>query len=280
MSRPLVWRGASMRAAALVVIMLLTTACAALLPKAAPPTVFYALDEAPAALVVTAVALPAAAPTLADPRPTLTVSVPHAAPGFDSQRIVFVREPLRLESFALSEWVDTPARMIAPLIVAALASSGTFRAVVAVPSVVSNELRLDTELVRLQQNFGAGPSRVRFTLRATLVDVRTLGVIAWREFDAEQASTSEDARGGAVAAHRVVHAVLVALDGFCREATAAHVRGRRRRSTAGAGRIRRRCGRSAVNEVRGACPRHVCAGDRPVRLRRARCRDGDAICRR
>lgn len=229
MSRPSVsWRGVSMRAAALAVAvamaMVLTTGCAALLPKAAPPTVFYALDEAPAVPVPTAVPLLAATPTLADPRPTLTVSAPQAAPGFDSQHIVYVREPLRLESFALSEWVDTPARMLAPLIVAALASSGTFRAVVSAPSVVSSELRLDSELVRLQQNFGGGASRVRFTLRATLVDVRTLRVVAWREFDAEQPSASEDARGGVAAAHRAVRTVLMALGGFCREATAAHGR--------------------------------------------------------
>lgn len=229
MSRPLerlLWRGVSMRAAALAVAVavVLTPGCAALLPKAAPPIVLYVLDEAPAAPVATAVPLPAAAPTLADPRPTLTVGAPQAAPGFDTQRIVFVRQPLRLESFALSEWVDAPARMLAPLIVAALASSGTFRAVVSAPSVVSTELRLDTELVRLQQNFGAGPSRVRFTLRATLVDVRTLRVIAWREFDVEQPSATEDAHGGVAAANRAVRTALMALDGFCREVAAAQVR--------------------------------------------------------
>lgn len=213
----------------MAVAMSLATGCAALLPKAAPPAVFYTLDEVPVAPVDTADRMPAATPmptpmpTPPDLRLTLIVSATQAAPGFDSPRIVFVREPQRLESFALSEWVDTPARMLAPLIVAMLATSGTFRAVVSAPSVVSGELRLDTELVRLQQSFGGGPSRVRITLRATLVDVRTRRVVAWREFDTEQVSASEDARGGVAAAHRAVRMVLMALGGFCRAATAAHV---------------------------------------------------------
>jgi cholesterol transport system auxiliary component len=203
-------------AAALVSI----TGCGALLPKGAPPPILYALDAA------TSAPIPGAGPSpeRSGPGLTLIVSPPQAAPGFESRHIVYVREPQRLESFALSEWVDTPARMLAPLIVAALTPVGAYRAVVSAPSVVSGELRLDTELVRLQHNFGGGPSRVRFTLRATLVDLRSLRVIAWREFDAEQASTSEDVRGGVTAAHQAVHRVLVALSSFCSEATVAQAR--------------------------------------------------------
>src|SRR5579862_9975175 len=47
---------------------------------------------------------------------TLMVSPPQAAAGFDSQRIMYVRHAGQLEYFAYNEWVDTPARMLAPLI--------------------------------------------------------------------------------------------------------------------------------------------------------------------
>ena len=107
--------------------------------------------------------------------PTLIVNPPHAAAGFDSRRIIYVRELHKLEYFAHSEWVDTPARMLAPLIVAALENGGAFRAVVLTPSAASGDFRLDTEIVRLQHEFGTGPSRVRFTLRAYLVEVNRAG---------------------------------------------------------------------------------------------------------
>ncbi|WP_313953710.1 ABC-type transport auxiliary lipoprotein family protein [Accumulibacter sp.] len=145
----------------------------------------------------------------------MIVNPPRAAAGFDNQRIVYVRAAHQLEYFAHSEWADTPARMIAPLIVEAIENSGTFGAVVLTPSAASGDLRLDTEIVRLQQEFDGVPSRVRFTLRASLVDNITRHVLAQREFDTSVAAASDDPRSGVEAANRAVHEVLESLAGFC-----------------------------------------------------------------
>jgi cholesterol transport system auxiliary component len=108
--------------------------------------------------------------------------------------------------------------MLAPLIIAALENSGAFRAVVLTPSAASGELRLDTEIVRLQHEFGAGPSRVRFTLRAYLVEVKSRRVLAAREFDASAPAASEDPYGGVLAANRAIQTVLGEVSAFCAEA--------------------------------------------------------------
>ena len=152
--------------------------------------------------------------------PTLVVNPPRAAAGFDSQRIIYTRDLHKLEYFAHNEWIDTPARMLAPLIVAAIENGGTFRAVVPTPSTAAGDMRLDTEILRLQQNFATQPSQVRFTLRAYLVDSATRRVLAWREFDETVAAASDDPYGGVVAANRAVQAVLEALAGLCTEAAA------------------------------------------------------------
>lgn len=150
--------------------------------------------------------------------PTLIVNPPHAAAGFDSQRIIYVREPYQLEYFAHSEWVDTPARMIAPSIVAALENTGAFRAVVLTPSAAAGDLRLDVEIVRLQHEFDSSPSRARFTLRAYLVDNDTRQVLAWREFDDAVAAAQADPYGGVMAANSAVQNVMQRLASFCAEA--------------------------------------------------------------
>jgi cholesterol transport system auxiliary component len=150
--------------------------------------------------------------------PTLIVSPPHAAAGFDSHRIMYLRRADQLEYFAHSEWIDTPARMLAPRIVAAVESSGAFRAVVQTPSPAAGEMRLDTEILRLQHEFLSAPSRVRFTLRAYLVESVTRRVIATREFDAAVPATSDDPYAGVVAANRAVQTVLENLSAFCAEA--------------------------------------------------------------
>ncbi|MBS1139840.1 MAG: hypothetical protein H6R13_1293 [Proteobacteria bacterium] len=150
--------------------------------------------------------------------PTLIVNPPHAAAGFDSHRIIYVREPQQLEYFARSEWVDTPARMIAPSIVAALENTRAFRAVVMTPSAAAGDLRLDVEILRLQHEFGSLPSRVRFTLRAYLVDNETRQVLAWQEFDEAVVAEQDNPYGGVMAANRAVQNVMARLASFCAKA--------------------------------------------------------------
>jgi cholesterol transport system auxiliary component len=192
-------------------MLLALGACSVLGPQATPPPTLYVLDSAPVA--------PAASPTSPKGQAlTLIVNPPFAAAGFDSPRIIYVRESHRLEYFAHSEWVDPPARMLGPLLVAAIENTGAFGAVVLTPGAAAGDLRLDTEIIRLQHDFSSLPSRVRFTLRATLVDDRTRRVLAGREFDGTVAATRDDPYGGVVAANRVVQTVLKDLSFFCAEA--------------------------------------------------------------
>ncbi len=99
------------------------------------------------------------------------VNVPRATPGFDTPRIAYVERPYAIEYFSRSEWADTPARMLGPLLARALEESGAFRAVVLAPTSVQAELRLDVELVRLQQDFTVKPSRADLALRVQVVDL-------------------------------------------------------------------------------------------------------------
>ncbi len=185
-------------------------ACSALSPTKTPPTTFYSLDR-PASKV-------AAAPAnMAATGPTLIINPPHAAAGFDSPRIIYLREPHKLDYFAHSEWVDPPARMLGALMVDAIERSGAFRAVVLTPGAAAGDLRLDTEIVRLQHEFQTQPSRVRFTLRATLVDDKTRRVLAQHEFEAIASASSEDPYGGVVAANQAVQTVLEDLSQFLAE---------------------------------------------------------------
>lgn len=187
--------------------------CSALSPAAAPPTAFYSLDSS----VAVAPKLPPAMAMPALTAPTLLLSSPHAAAGFDGAHIIYVRVPHQINYFAHSEWVDPPARMIAPLLLAAIEKTGSFRAVVLRPGAAAGELRLDTEIIRLQHEFLSRPSRVRFTLRATLVDDKTRRVLAGREFEAIALASSEDAYGGVLAANRAVQTVLENLSQFLTE---------------------------------------------------------------
>ena len=209
--------GRPARLATVGLMAVLLGACSSLLPKPTPAPSFYALNAGPAPARPAASAAGAASPRA----PTLVVEAPQAAAGYDSARIVYTRQPHQLEAFAHSEWVDTPARMLWPMLVDTLSAGGAFRGVVGTLSAASTELRLSTEIVRLQQEFGAQGSSVRFTLRASLVDGVTRQLLATRDFEAVAEAATADAQGGVLAADRAVRTVLQALARFCADTSAA-----------------------------------------------------------
>jgi cholesterol transport system auxiliary component len=197
-------------------VALSSTGCGGLLPKPAPPPARYTLDTSPATVTRPAVTRPARADG-----PILLVALPTSAPGHDSARMVYLMQAQALQAYAFHEWVDTPARMLAPLLVRALQDGGAFRAVLLSASSARGGLRLETEVLRLQQDFGSRPSRVRLTLRAVLVDSATRAPLAWREFDASLAAASDDAPGGAAAAAELTRQTLAAMADFAATAAAA-----------------------------------------------------------
>ena len=190
---------------AVLLLGIALTACGVLGNKPAPPLLTYTLMDSAAAS--NAVAAPVGARVL-------MVDMPRAVAGFESKRMVYVRHPLTQEAFANSAWSDTPARMLAPVLAARLQRSGQFRAVLLAPSTAKADWRLETTVLRLEQDFLHKPSSVRFTLQLTVLDNSTREVIAWHALDVERAAPSEDATGGAAAANAAVQEGLAQIDTF------------------------------------------------------------------
>jgi cholesterol transport system auxiliary component len=195
--------------AMVLLLVSLLSGCSMLLPAKLPPPTLYSFDS-PEPMMEKRLVQP-----VKTGAPTLIVSIPRAAPGFDSQQIVYIRNLHTFEYFQQSQWVDTPAAMLLPLMVKALERSGQFSAVIQVPSSAAGQLRLDVEIVRLQHEFLKIPSSVHFTLRAHLLDTVTRKILGWREFDAIVPSASEDPYGGVLAASSAVRIVIDELVLFC-----------------------------------------------------------------
>ena len=187
---------------------LLAACTGSLLPKPTPPPARFTLDGG----------VPGApARTAAADAPVLTVEVPRAAPGYDSRRMVYLRRPQELEAFAFHEWVATPAQMLAPLLVRAMQAGGAFRVVISSPTTAAVGWRLETELLRLHQDFMQRPSRVRLGLRAVLLDGATRQAVAWREFDISVDAAADGPVAGALAAQAAAQQGAAAAAAFCAE---------------------------------------------------------------
>lgn len=214
--RPQAGSGASTTAAdrrrllvRLSVVAALLAGCSALpSPKVVEP-VLHVLDAK------------SAVPRARAPRDlVLEVSVPRAAPGFDTAALLYVQKPFVLDAYAVHRWVDAPARMIGPPLTRVLDQTGYFRAVVPAPAGVPADLRLDTELVRLQQNFMSRPSRVELSLRFQLLDLHGRRVVASRVVDVDVEAASDDPYGGVVAANAALSSALTQAAAFAVAAAA------------------------------------------------------------
>ena len=146
---------------------------------------------------------------------TLSISMPQATAGFDTAAMVFIRQPYELEAYSESQWIDTPTRLLLPLLVHRLEATGFFGAVLSsnTTSVVA-ELRLDTEIIRFQQEFLSDPSQIRLTLRIQLFNMASRNIIATKTFEIVEPSPSEDAEGGVIAANLAVKRLLDGIAEF------------------------------------------------------------------
>jgi len=154
-------------------------------------------------------------PVASAPNQVLLIAEPQAAAGFDTPRIAYTKTPFALEYYTQSNWVDTPARMLVPLLVDALERSKGFDVVLPLPTSVNGDLRLETTIIRLQQEFQPqAPSRVRLAVRAKLIDIPTNHVLGTQLFEIVEPAPSEDAYGGVQAANKAVQRLLGELQEF------------------------------------------------------------------
>jgi cholesterol transport system auxiliary component len=148
----------------------------------------------------------------------LLVSIPTAAPGFNKRALVYFDQQYEVKYHQKAQWVDTPSRMLLPLLVHHLELTGKFKAVLsASTSPIAASLRLDTEIVRLQQEFFTEPSQVHLVLRAQLLDMDARQVLATRVFEITENARSEDAEGGMLATNRAVARLLKSITRFVEE---------------------------------------------------------------
>lgn len=141
----------------------------------------------------------------------LLVGLPQAQSGFDTERIAYLTRPNEVSYYATSQWADTPARMLAPLLVQALERVDTWQSVVQMPSAVRGDYRVDIDDLAVGQEFIQRPSQIRLTLRAQLVDLKQLRPIGTKIFEVLEPAPSEDAYGGVLAANRAVARLLSEL---------------------------------------------------------------------
>lgn len=98
----------------------------------------------------------------------LVVGTPSAAPGYDTSRMAYTEHPHRLDYFAFHRWARSPSSMLQTAILRAFQERQSFRYVVAGPEFMPDSIRIDSNILRLRQDFTVDPAVEQFDVLVNL----------------------------------------------------------------------------------------------------------------
>ncbi|KTD83087.1 ABC-type transport auxiliary lipoprotein family protein [Legionella waltersii] len=133
---------------------------------------------------------------------TLQVSAPDAVAGYQTEQMMYMKKPFKLEAFAKNEWTAPPADMLFPLLVQSLQKTGYFYAVTSSPYSEKANYRLDTQLLSLKQNFTKKPSVLEFSAKVVLSNVESNRIVGSQMVSLEIPCPTDTPYGGVVAANQ------------------------------------------------------------------------------
>lgn len=193
--------------------LLLLSGCAAVAPEVS--TLDYRLELDPKA-----------APAMPPHGGVLRIMRPQAEAGADTRGIAYRSEPHQIRYYTKSRWADTPARMLATTLTAALEASGLFDAVVDDNRLSANYL-LTTQLHRLEQLIAAqGEGWVQLQFRLQLIELPQRKLLGSWLIDVKSPTTANNAAAAVAAANqalseatgRAVRDIAAALESSARPA--------------------------------------------------------------
>lgn len=191
----------------LIAIVLTLTGCG-LSPVSSDPNATYLLNT-----------LPSHIPDKHRDAGTIFVMTPQTQPSYNTTRMAYTVKPYQIAYFARSQWAETPAQMLQPLIVQSLQNTHYYHAVASAPYMGKYRYVLTTDIVKLQQNYVMHPVSAEFFVRAQLSQAATGQVIATKMIAVRVPIRCKTPYGGVMAANNATGKLLAELTNFCIEHT-------------------------------------------------------------
>ena len=174
-------------------------------PMAVSPIYYYQLDN------LKPVKLPKCSKTHLSI--LVTMSIPN--PGYETSAMIYTLTPYELGCYANSRWVAPPSEMLMSLLIQALQQTGHFCAVVSPPFVGMTSYRLNTRLLKLQQEFFCPVSHIRLVMEASLIKSGTNHIVASPLFEVLIPTPMNNPYGGVLAANKAVAIISYRIAQFC-----------------------------------------------------------------
>ena len=173
-----------MKTLAIVTLAGVLTACAGM--GAREPQRYYVLEaEPPAPRLVAAQCTTG----------TLLVSPTTSVGFYDTQAIVYSRQPGMRAYYQLNSWTEPPSRRLGGMLTERLARSGAFCTVAGATDGVRGTLLLSTQLEQIYHDVATSPGTANISLTAVLSDPAKRVIVARRKFVRSAPVATADAAG-------------------------------------------------------------------------------------
>ncbi len=156
--------------------------------------------------------------------PTIYVSVPEATAGLETEQMWYMKAPYESRAFVHNSWSNTPAEMLYPLIVQSLNDTHAFRVVSVGSHAESFQYRINTDILKLIQNFLVTPSQMQVPISAIITDPADGKPIASKFFRYQVPCRANSPYGGAVAANQIMARFTSELSQFAVTTITQHTR--------------------------------------------------------
>ncbi|NNF67666.1 MAG: hypothetical protein HKM98_09170 [Gammaproteobacteria bacterium] len=150
----------------------------------------------------------------------VVVNAPRNAPGQSGAQMLYQREANEIERFAYSRWASNPSVMLEPLLIAALRANNSFGAVMASPSPVTADVRVQNDDLWLIQIIKDKKSHIELRMHSHVVQPATRQLLGSRIFSYDEPATEATAAAGVAAADRAVGRLLQDFASFVAETVA------------------------------------------------------------
>lgn len=135
-------------------------------------------------------------------RSTLLITPTEAVNGYQTEQMQYSTEPYSLNNFVKNSWFSPPATMFYPLLIQSIQHSGYFHAISSGAYNSRTDYRLDTQLLKIQQNFMTKPSVLEFKIKVVLSHVNDNQIIASKIFSQYIPCSKDSPYGGVIAANQ------------------------------------------------------------------------------
>jgi cholesterol transport system auxiliary component len=151
----------------------------------------------------------------------LLVAPTTASPFYDTQSMVFSREPGTRAYYQFAAWTERPGKRFDILLLQRLEQRAAFERTAAMTAGVRGDLLLAVNIVEVYHDDEKAPGRVRMEVTAEITDRAARSIVARRTFVHEVAVTEDNAAGAVQAFDAAVTRLLDELTAWVEAEAAA-----------------------------------------------------------